>query len=281
MQRDFNTIVKNQLRLLGLFIVLTITFSVMAAFTARDMYSDIWQQLGISKLKGEENIKLSFLNGYFNYYGAEKAKNIVSGNRTEVAKDLMNYAKEYVSSEAFKKQYTKMREEARPEDLTEKLPTKEEVRKEKIAEMERSLAEANKTIKAMPEMAKTLQEVVDMLKETLKDYKDPNSQNIEAFYQGEIYEHESRIKRNQERLAEWEKDYPADHRIIIRERLQKFIGIAKKVDFSAELKTVGNKKKFVNPAYEAKPDEWKQIFRAGKEIIEPAIAFAEKWIREL
>jgi hypothetical protein len=82
-------------------------------------------------------------------------------------------------------------------------------------------------------------------------------------------------------MAEWEKNYPADHRVLIRERLESFVRLARTVNFEAELKTVGNKKKFVDPKYERMPYDWKQIYRAGKEVIEPATAFAEQWIKEL
>ena len=44
---------------------------------------------------------------------------------------------------------------------------------------------------------------------------------------------------------------------------------------------VNGKKKFVNPTYEGKSYNWKQIYRAGREVIEPAISFAEQWIREI
>ena len=64
-------------------------------------------------------------------------------------------------------------------------------------------------------------------------------------------------------------------------RLQKFVDLAKTVDFNAELKTIDGKKKFVNTAYEYKSYEWKQIYRAGKDVIEPAVTFAEQWIKEL
>jgi hypothetical protein len=63
--------------------------------------------------------------------------------------------------------------------------------------------------------------------------------------------------------------------------LQKFIDLASTVDFSAELKLVNGKKKFVNPLYEAKAYDWKQVFRAGKDVIEPAMTFAQQWIKEL
>ena len=278
MQKNISTAAK---RFTGAILVLSITSFVLMAFKAKQMYSDIFQQLGISKTKADENIRSSFLNGYFHYYGAEKAKNILTGNRAEIAKDLLNYTKQQVNSEAFRKQYEQMRKDAMPEEPTEKLLTKEEVRKREIAGVEKSLAESAKTIKELPDMAKILQPTIDMLKKNLADYKDPKSAAIEMYYQGEVYEHEHRIKRYKERLAQWEKDYPANYKLVIKERLQKFISLAKTVDFTAELKTVGNKKKFVNPAYEGKSYEWKQVFRAGKEVIIPAIAFAENWIREM
>ena len=66
-----------------------------------------------------------------------------------------------------------------------------------------------------------------------------------------------------------------------KKRLQHFVDLAKTVDFKAELKEVHGKKKFVNPTYEGKSYEWKQVFRAGKEVIVPAVSFSEQWIKEL
>ncbi|MGZ8544214.1 MAG: hypothetical protein ACXWV0_02915 [Flavisolibacter sp.] len=281
MQKNNFPIMKTGLKLTAAALILMITSSVMVAFKAKSMYADIWQQLGVSKNKGEENIKASFLNGYFHYYGAEKAKHIISGNRAAIAKDLMEYTKQQINSAAFKKEYDQMRSEAKPEAPTEQLITKEEMRKKSIAEIEKSITELEKSVKISPDMAKALQPVLDMQKLTLKDYKDPKSQTIDLLYSGEVYQHESRIRSFEERLAEWEKDYPVDYRIVVKERLEHFIKLAKSVDFNAELKTVRDKKKFVNSAYENKPDEWKQIFRAGKEVIAPAISFAEQWVKEL
>ena len=263
-----------------LFIVLA-TASTIVAFKAKKAYNDIWQQLGISKIKGEENIKASFLHGYFSHYGAEKAKHILTGNRAAIAKDLMAHTKQYVNSEAFIKVYEKQRNYGKPTEPVGNPKTKEEIRKEKIADIEKSIRESEKTIKEMPDMAKTMAPVVEMLKQTLKDYKDPNSKNIEAFYQGELWDHKNKREDYEKDLAKWQKQYPADYRQVVKARLQEFVALAKTVDFNAELKQVKDKKKFVNPAYEGKSDAWKQIFRAGKEVIEPAVAFAEQWIKEI
>ena len=59
------------------------------------------------------------------------------------------------------------------------------------------------------------------------------------------------------------------------------LDVTKDVDFNASLKEQYGKKKFVNPAYEAKRPEWKMAFRAGKEVTEMTRAFAQQWLNEL
>ena len=148
------------------------------------------------------------------------------------------------------------------------------------AETEKSIAKTLEIMK-QKDMAKIMQPTLDILKKTLEDYKQPDNKYIESFYQYEIRENEDRKRSYQERLARWEKDFPADFNVKVKERLQKFLALSATVDFNAELKQVGNKKKFVNPAYESKSYDWKQIYRAGKDVIDPARMFAEKWLSEL
>ena len=82
-------------------------------------------------------------------------------------------------------------------------------------------------------------------------------------------------------MKEWEKNYPEDYRVMVKDRLNKFLKLARTVDFNAELKTVNGLKKFVRADYEGKSYDWKQIFRAGKEVIVPAMEFAEQWVKEM
>jgi hypothetical protein len=44
----------------------------------------------------------------------------------------------------------------------------------------------------------------------------------------------------------------------------------KDIDYNAHLSEKYRKKRFVNPVYEGKRTEWKQGFRAGKEVTEQA-----------
>jgi hypothetical protein len=266
---------------IGLIVLIAVSFSFMS-FKMHKFYTDVWQQLGISKEKGLRNIEESFLNGYFHYYGAEKAKNIVAGDRAAIAKDLLLFVKQQVGSNEFKMQYEQQRKNAKPVQHEQKLKTKEEIRKEKIEEMEKSIRETEANMKTMkPEMVKALQPMLEILKNNLKDYKDPNSKMIDLFYQSEKMNQDNNVRSYYESMKQWEEQYPADYRQLIKQRLQKFIDLASTVDFSAELKLVNGKKKFVNPVYEAKAYDWKQVFRAGKDVIEPAMAFAQQWIKEL
>lgn len=269
------------LRMLSLFLVLLIPVTFFLSFTTKN-FLDLWQQIGITKEKGTENIRESFMNGYLHYFGIKNARDIVLNDRAAIARDLISYAKQYINSEAFKKEYEQERKNAKPSEPDFKVRTREEIRKEKIEETERSIKETEANIKKLtPEMAKAVAPVVEMLKTNLKNYRDPNSEMIELFYQGEMMNSESSRKSYEERLKNWQTNYPEDHRQFIKARLQKFISLAKTVDFSAELKTVSGKRKFVNPVYEGKPYDWKQIFRAGKDVIEPSVAAAEQWISEL
>ena len=279
--RLFNLLLIELKVLLIIFLLALISLFSFSFTTSRQLAADIWAQLGMTRAQGTDGIKQSFLNGYLYYYGAKNAKNVAAGNRGAIAKDLLTYTKQYVNSDAFKKEYEQLRKDAKPVEPENKVRSKEEIRKEKIAETEKSIRDAEATMKVSEDMAKIMKPTVDMLKKALEDYKRPDNKTIESYYLYEKNENADRINSYKEKFADWEKEYPVDYREKIKQRLQKFIDLSATVDFTAELKQVGNKKKFVNPAYEGKAYDWKQIYRAGKEVIEPARQFAEQWIKEL
>lgn len=248
--------------------------------TSRHLADDFWKQLGMTKDQCTDGVKQSFLNGYLYYYGAKNARNIAMGNRAAVAKDLLAYTKQYISSEGFKKEYELMRRGAKPEQPQIKQVTKEDIRQKKIAETQESIKKTEEIMK-QPNMKSIMQPSLDMLKKNLVDFKDPNSKMIDIYFKGEIMQQEQQMESYQKNMTRWEKEYPANHRDKVKERLQKFLELSATVDFTAELKQSGNKKKFVNPVYEGKSYDWKQIYRAGKDVIDPARAFAEQWIKEL
>ena len=213
-----------KLKFVGLALVFAIMGLLLFSFsTSRQAADDIWKQLGMTREQGIDGMKQSFLNGYLYYYGARNAKNIAVNDRAAIARDLLTYTRQYVSSPFFKKEYEKLRTDAKPEPPTETVPTKEEIRKEKIAETEKSIRKTEDAMKISADMAKIMKPTLELLKKTLADYKDPASKNIEAYYMYEKNEQASRVRSYNDRLARWDKDYPADFREKIKLRVQKLL----------------------------------------------------------
>ena len=152
-----------------------LVFSLLS-FTANEKIADeFWKQLGLEKQTGTTRIKESFLYGYLQYYGAKNIKNIATGNRTEVAKGLLAYTKEYVNGPEFKKVYEKERAAAKPAELQLKpLRTKEEIRKAEIERTDKSISETEQNMKKMnAEMKKVMEPILEMLKKNRKELDDP------------------------------------------------------------------------------------------------------------
>jgi Sec-independent protein translocase protein TatA len=151
-----------------------------------------------------------------------------------------------------------------------------------IEDGKKSIAEIEKNMGSYAgDFKKSMQEVIDAQKEQIKEYAKPDNQMIDLMTQGEKMTVDNDLANYQKELTKWEQDFPASHTGFIKRRLQQYIEIANTVDFSAQLKDVGDKKKFVNPAYEAKNNDWKKVFRAGKEVNDVAKPFAAAWIKEL
>jgi len=271
------------LRICIMAFVLAVLSLFLFSFTVSSkLADDIWKQLGITEKQGTEKIRTSFLGNYFDYYGVRNIKNIASGNKAALAKDLLSFTKEYVNSAEFKKEYELMRSQAKPVEPTATVKTKEEIRKEKIAETQKSIKQMEESMKTMDaEMKKIMQSGLDMQKGMLKEYQDPNSKMIDLFYQGEVMTHENNARRYNEDLEKWDTNYPADYKEVIKERLQKYLTIAATVDFNAELVEKNGKKYFVKREYEGKSADWKMIYRAGKDVYEVAKPFAEAWVKSL
>lgn len=278
---------KRALQILRIFVVVLtagfVTVSFLAFRVQKKISDDVWQQLGLTKQKGEESISRSFMQGYLYFYDARNLRKLAVGDRLPVAQALLAQTKQYINSEAFKKAYEKERMNAKPKEPVEKpLRTKEEIQKEEVAKMEKSIKESEENMKKMDENTrKSVAPVIDQLKQMLKEYKDPDNQMFTFMVESEKMQQESDRKNYEEDLKEWEENYPADYRIKIKKRLQEFLNVTASVDFNAELKESYGKKRFVNPAYERKDNKWKMAFRAGKPVVDDARAFATQWIAEL
>lgn len=256
---------------------------LFSSYHAKKLTDDVWKILGLSRQSGLDAVKNSFLNGYLYYYGVKNTKNLATNDRAAIAKDLLNYTKEYISSEAFKKQYENLRNSAKPEEpVLKPLRSIAEIQKDEIAKTEKSIKDTEKTMKELKgDMAKGIQPLLDMLRKNLKEYQDPNHQLFASIAMGEKYQQENEVKNYNEYRKKWETEYPESINVFIADKLKKMLDYTKDIDYNATLVEKYGKKRFANPAYEGKRTEWKQGFRAGKEVTEQARTFAEKWLAEL
>ncbi|MHA4842509.1 hypothetical protein ACX0G7_00035 [Flavitalea antarctica] len=283
MKQIFSSRSISMLKLTGLCMMLLATGVSLSSYKlAAKTADDLWKQLGISQQQGSEKIKSSFISGYLDYWGARNIRNISSGNKAMVAKDLLVYTKNYLNSDAVKNAYAKERESVKPTPpAAANTVTREDIRKEQIEGMKKAIANTEAMIKQFPDMEKSARKSLLEFEKMIKDFEKPDSELINILYQGKLAENKNNEDRYNESLRSWEKNFPADYRSKLRSYLEKYLSIASTVDFNAELTEKYNKKVFVKSAYESKDDEWKMIFRAGKEVYEVAKPFAEQWLKEL
>jgi hypothetical protein len=263
--------------------MLVSTSFLFSSYRAKKMTDDIWKVLGLSRQSGTDAVKNSFLNGYLHYYGVRNVKNMAVNDRVAVARDLLEYTREYIGSAEFRKQYETLRRDAKPQEPQLKpLRSIAEIQKEEIAKTEKSIKDAEKTMKELKaEYAKGIQPVLDMLRKNLKEFQDPNHQLFASIAMGEKYQQEGQVRNFNESMKKWEKEFPESINVFIADKLNKMLEYTKDIDYNAGLVEKYGKKRFVNPVYESKRNEWKQGFRAGKEITEQARSFAQQWLNDL
>lgn len=262
--------------------LLAVTTILLFSFKAgEDQAEAALKMIGINKLRGGDKIKTSLLNGYLDYYGLQSARKIAMGDRAGVTKDLLLFTKNYVNSEAFANAYANHKAMAKPQPPKPARST-QQIRDEYVKTTKEGIASSEKAMANMPaEYHKSMQEGIDALKKQLEEYEKPESELMKILTQGEQQQYDWGMKDYQSKLADWEKNYPASQQLFVKQQLQKMLDKIKSVDYGAALRDDHGLKKFVNPTYENKPDEWKLAFRAGKEVTETVIPFVQQWVAEI
>jgi len=201
--------------------------------------------------------------------------------RVSFVKAFFNTARVYSESPAFKSEYAKRREEAKPGAPASKGSADQQLSDAQAAQR-KQLADLKAQVSKMsPEMQQQMQQTVKMLEEQLKQQaSDPSQQAMMK----QIYE--AQAKGDQEdyrkKLAKWSTDYPEQPGALIAKRLKDFLALTADIDFSAKVEPAGGgRMRFANPQYEAKSANWKLCYRAGREPVAAARAMAEDWLHQL
>lgn len=269
-------------RSIGMFGIITIGAMITLGYGFKNNVDNLWKQLGMKQQDANESIRQSFSSGFLNYAGAKNIKNIAIADKKAVARELLNYTKQFMNTK-YKAYYEKEKAAAKPQEpKLEPVRTWEQIQKEEIARLEKSISETEKNMKAMnKEMQQIFAGGLEKQKQSLEECKKPGNRTITAMAQAEKNGQDWKRFAYKQDLKNWEEQYPENFNGLIRKRLQKMLDATVNVDFNAELITVGSRKIFAKPEYERKSREWKMAYRAGKEVTELTRAFAQQWLSEL
>jgi hypothetical protein len=259
---------------------LLLSIFLLNSFTVHHIGDDFMKQLGITRTAADEKISNSILGGSLDAYGLKNVKNVVTGNRGQIAKDLLVYTKSYLASPAFINEYQTMKENNKPKKDVVKTPA--EVKTEYIASIKKMIGDSENGLKtANSTMKPVYEKMLAEGKKQLKDAESPNNAYISTYEKNYPQMVKNLDERHENMLKEWESVYPSDPNQFIKRRLEEFLKVTSNIDFNAELVTKNGKRIFVNPDYENKDSRWKMAFRAGKEVVEPSRAFVQQWAQEI
>ncbi len=241
------------------------------------------EKVGIPADIARQSVWSSFSGGYLSYPDPMKLKKIASGDRAAAVREIVVFAKDYVRTEEFKRQYLKYRADQKPEP-PEPQKSSAQRRTEFKQELQKNIKELEKTMKSMPaDQRESFQGVIDMQKQQLKEADNPenpmfSSQMDEYAKQA----HDVEMESYKGKVAEWEQQYPTDPKPMIKKWLTTFLEVSEGIDFDATLaRNKDGKMEFTNPDYEAKSGNWKMCYRAGREGVMAARTAAQQWLSEL
>jgi len=198
-----------------------------------------------------------------------------------LVQNTLSWLKTHTESQAFKAEYRKQREEAKPSAPMQ--VSADEKYSAYLAQQRRGLEQAKQQMGQMPpEMQKQMQEALRQMEAGIEEAaKDPKMGELMK----EGMEQESAAERQayEQRLAAWERRYPQDPKALIASRLRQFMEMSQSVAFDAELvpHAQGKIMKFADPAYESQTREWKLCYRAGRSAVQAARAFVAEWLSEI
>ena len=253
--------------------------SAAAILTAQQ--NDVFTTLGLSPEDAHENFMASLTSGAFALRGrATPFKEAGAEARALMVRAVVAAARTYLGTADFAKRYNEYRESRRPE--REDMPASgDEAMAAQMKAMQQAIDEAQKMATQLPpESRKQLAEnIAEMKKQMAALNADPEHRKmLDTAMKEAAKMAETDYAR---RMAEFEEEVPADPNKMIAKRLRDFLATSATVDFNAKLFEKDKRMRFVDPALEAKPRDWKLLYRAGKPAVDAARAAAQDWLKAL
>jgi hypothetical protein len=250
----------------------------LMSFMSASYVADILRQLQIAEEDARNYIFDNFQDGTLNIPYSKVLKNVAVGKRAEAVRELGDYIRKYTESAEFINAYKERREAARPKgagDIGERI-------EKRLAEIEQDIHTAENDMKnAGGDIKKLYEATIRMLKEEQKALKNPKDPMHQMYLQNVAEGGMTDEEQYEQALKDFEASWPATAKDLVKMRLREFLDKTADIDFDAKLVLSGGRKKFADPRLEKKDGDWKRCFRAGKETIDAARAYARQWLNSL
>jgi len=240
----------------------------------------ITAQLGITEGRAREAIFDSFVSGAVSIAGKADAFTAASPQaRVAIVNAALTLARAFAESAEFPKRYADHREANGPDPLPP-ATTADEVLAKQRANFEAQVEGMRKQFSDVtPEQRATLEQGFDTMRARFTEMEKGEARvDLDAALKAQRI---AQVGAYERAVKELDAVYPADPRALVANRLRKFLDLSKDIDFTAQLVERDKKMRFADAALEARPAEWKMLFRAGKPATDAARAFAQKWLADL
>jgi len=256
--------------------VAAVALSIGVAWAA-----DLWGRLGVRESQAKSETVRSLTAGSVPFYLAAKAVMAApSAARAALVVEGLTWAKAFAGTAEFKAAYAQTRNANKPDAPVSK-GTPDQQAKAQQDEQRKQIEEMKKSVASMPpELRAQMEQTVKELEAQLKQQAaDPKMQELTRQMAAAGAKDEQ--DQYQRRLADWERDYPAEPSVLVSRRLKQYLDTCADIDYTAKLTSRNGKMYFADQRYESKPSEWKLCYRVGRETLDATRTFARAWLAEL
>jgi hypothetical protein len=248
--------------------------------TAAVVGADVLSDLGISEGRAREAFFDSFASGSVSLVGNVQVFKAASPQaRAAMVKTVTAMARAYTESDDFARRYADHREANAPDPLPAER-TADEVLAKQRSDYEKQVTDMRSMFDEItPQQREVLERGFAEMRARFDDMeKDGTKAQLDALLK---VQRARDVAAYEDRMKEYEREFPLQAGTLIARRLQRFLEVTGDIDFSARLVERDKKMRFVDPALESRPAEWKMCFRAGRSATQTAREIAQEWLKAL
>lgn len=263
--------------------LLILVLGFTAGHIADENLQVLLKQFKIDEGTAKTNVFYAVSGPSFYIPNVKVLRDLAIGDRVSAIESIGKNVKEYVGSKEFIENYNQLREDRKPTP-PEAPKYSAQLKEEQRTNLKNSIAETEKSKSQMPKDQQAMfDEILSMYQQQLAEIDDPDKtmfkpemdEYIKQGYDMQMAEYNNQVK-------EWETEYPVNNpKPMIKKWINTFLEKSADVNFDAKTtKDKDGKIKFVDQQYEYKDSQWKLYYRAGKESLTAARAFAQNWLKE-